>query len=262
MKSPILYLAFVLLLSIQQIHAQDTLNAIYLQNQIDSIRVLQRKAAFPSEPSQIDSCHRLFNVEDYFNIFAHLHLQAGWRINYVYNADIGGRYPVIIAYDQNLPINIDLLKKHYSDPIGSVKTGNNIDYLDHVVVDSSMVGFMQFVILKIVGSQFALGWHAGYNDETVVCTKQSVEKLLMSLGAEGKTVKQNALKPGFVNDALSIDLTPWAAYQDDNIVVRLVTFTKWGGFFEKKYSISQIYPHRILKVKKKELVGWDCGYIY
>jgi len=233
----LLFVYFLLL--IQHARAQDTLIAIELQNQIDSIHVLQHRAAFPNEPSQADSCHKLFNVEDYFKIFTHLHLQAGWRINYMYTADVGGHYPVIIAYIDSMPVNIDSLKNRYNDFLGSINFVNYIEYLDHVVVDTTMTGFIQFVTLRIIGSQFALGWHANYNDETVVCTREAIDHLLDTYNMKSDR--------GLLKDVKRIDPAPWAGTQDDYIIVRLVTFTKWGGFFEKKYYLSKTF--HIMSVK-------------
>jgi hypothetical protein len=65
-----------------------------------------------------------------------------------------------------------------------------------------------------------------------------------------------------VRQARGIDLEPRVEFQDDTVRVRLVTFSKWGGFSEEVYSASKAFPHRFLNVETKVLVPYDCGIMF
>ena len=60
--------------------------------------------------------------------------------------------------------------------------------------------------------------------------------------------------------ARELDLTPTVEFPDESTaVVRLITFSKWGGFTESKYTISRQYPHGMLSKDTKILIEYDCG---
>jgi hypothetical protein len=47
-----------------------------------------------------------------------------------------------------------------------------------------------------------------------------------------------------------------------SVQVKLVTFTRWGGFFEETYFLSKSPPHTIQDVQEKNLVPYDCGVMF
>jgi len=59
-----------------------------------------------------------------------------------------------------------------------------------------------------------------------------------------------------------IDFEPEIDIRNDKAVVRLVFFTKWGGFIEAEYLISKKNPHQIVEENTVPLVKYDCGYVY
>lgn len=48
----------------------------------------------------------------------------------------------------------------------------------------------------------------------------------------------------------------------EKVMFRIVMFTKWGGFIEKKYQINKNSPHEIINKKEKTLVKYLCGLCY
>ena len=55
---------------------------------------------------------------------------------------------------------------------------------------------------------------------------------------------------------------PQVVMQDDEVQVKIVVFTAWGGFIQRTYTISRQFPHTITEENKKTLVPYDCGSIY
>jgi hypothetical protein len=62
--------------------------------------------------------------------------------------------------------------------------------------------------------------------------------------------------------ALELDLEPRVELSGDVAVVRVVVFSKWGGFREETYTINQDFPHAILDYETKTLVPYDCGIMF
>jgi len=139
------------------------------------------------------------------------------------------------------------------------------NYLKHVILDGSEESYFQFVILAKLGSQFSLFWHAAYNDLEFLCTKAAAEKIIARIGREGeevKTIENKLFDKNTIKKIREIDFEPEIDIRNDKAVVRLVFFTKWGGFIEAEYLISKKNPHQIVEENTVPLVKYDCGYVY
>jgi hypothetical protein len=62
--------------------------------------------------------------------------------------------------------------------------------------------------------------------------------------------------------ALALDVEPSVKFEEETVQVRIVTFTKWGGFFEEVFVISRDLPHRVLEHTTEELVPYECGVMF
>lgn len=49
---------------------------------------------------------------------------------------------------------------------------------------------------------------------------------------------------------------------EDAVIVRVVTFSNWGSFIRRSYTIRREFPHRILAEEKETLVEYDCGVMF
>ena len=58
------------------------------------------------------------------------------------------------------------------------------------------------------------------------------------------------------------DVAPTVSTGEQTAEVRLVVFTKWGGFLRWTFTIDRNSPHRILDVKEEILVPYDCGVMF
>jgi len=59
---------------------------------------------------------------------------------------------------------------------------------------------------------------------------------------------------GVKQKARKLDFSPVIEFKDDTVIVKVVTFTRWGGFIQKSYTISREFPHRIINEKSKTLI--------
>ena len=192
-----------------------------------------------------------FDVMQYFAVLDHLSLQPGYRLDYVYHYDGMGGYPVLYAYPAGQP--------PFTTESDLVAGGGAKDYLDYVQVDDTPEGYFQFALLSLTGNQFYLDWHANYNDGQVVCDRAGVADIIASLdGSFGQRMPAAAQ----VRAKLLSNLESSILLGHQTVEVRLVTFTKWGGFFQKTYTISRSAPYTIKSVQDKNLVPYNCGVMF
>ena len=202
-----------------------------------------------------------FDVNEYFSVLSHLSVEPGYILDYIHD----GAAPTIYTRQEDEPQYLTWAE--YSDAVGKDATWftEQLRYLDHIQVDGTEEGFFEFVVLRLMGEQFYLQGHAFYNDDTVVCDPTGVEAVLKaaerSLPSETASWFADAWAV-FADvwvEALELDLKPRIELRDDVAVVRVVVFTKWGGFREETYTISQDFPHTILDYETETLVPYDCG---
>lgn len=245
------------------------------QSWTNKIKSYQKKA--PNLFNQdVEKSAAEFRIDHYFDILDRVGLEKGWLVEFLYIQQRIGGGPEIIAYPEAKKeeyikiinkINDNELDYNSgdSDSENIIHTFLNYDdvdnYLAHVKLDGSEESYLQFVILAALGSQFSLFWHALYNDKEFVCTPEKAEKII-------KRVNRNDENMDFMQDELfdqqleEIDFDPQITINTDKVTVRLVFFTKWGGFIEVKYQVKRDFPHKIIERETEVLIDYNCGYVY
>ncbi|MCI0516149.1 hypothetical protein L0128_23290 [candidate division KSB1 bacterium] len=136
---------------------------------------------------------------------------------------------------------------------------HTVDYLAHVRTDDTATGYFQYVLLHSMGGQFYLQWHRKYDDTIVICNP----KALAAVFAATDSFLQSGRVPGEVRQKVeSIDFSPLIKLTKDMARVRVVTFTKWGGFAERKFIIGRKFPHQVINLKTETLVEYDCDILF
>jgi hypothetical protein len=191
-----------------------------------------------------------FDPNSYFEVFTHLAMQDGYSLDFVYTyGDMGG-FPTLFATQQEQ----GALRSWADVPAG-------IDsYLYHVRVDDTPEGFLQFAILASTSEQFYLDWHANYNDLQIVCNRKTVKSIVKTIqrGDYGQTLTAESRA-----QALDIrDVEPTVTIGDQTVEVRLLTFTKWGGFYRATYTLNRSFPHIIVDMKQEPLAPYNCGIVF
>ena len=214
----------------------------------------------PEEPAEITRTEGDFDVNAYFGVLEHLSMEPGYVLDYLYVYDGMGGYPFIYARpSDSLPY---ASRDEYVASVteeGQAPDENRAyseDFLEHIVVDDTREGYFQLVALRIMAKQFYLYWHAGYNDTRLVCDEESLERTLSSADS---AFEGGGLPSSVARKARKIDLEPTVEFLDDSTaLVRVVTFTMWGGFAEVRYTISRQFPHTVSS-EAETLVEYDCG---
>jgi len=228
-------------------------NAPPCQRPIDGLRALTSGLELPEEGAMKRGTE--FDVNAYFDVLDRLSMEPGYVLDYVYLFEgIGGR-PVLYARPQErAPFAA------YEDLVAAQGEQAGA-YLSQIQIDTtrdSTDGFVQFVILAIMAEQFYLHWHAFYNDTLPVCSKEAMEEVLATLdGSFGLP-----MSPADKARARELAVEPRVSVDETTVRVRLVTFTKWGGFVEERFTIARAFPHEILDVQSSPLLEYNCGVLF
>jgi hypothetical protein len=192
------------------------------------------------------------DVNQYFSALTHLSMREGYALDYVYQNDDLGGYPLLYTRPADLP--------PYASMDDVPETLQASDFRDYVKIDDTEQGYFEYVILDIMARQFYLYWHANYNDTEIVCNRGEVNDIIdrVSSGDFGyamdlaQQTKARALK----------NIEPVVNLTGDVATVQFITFTKWGGFYRETYTIRRTLPHTIVDVKQDNVVPYDCGVMF
>jgi hypothetical protein len=192
-----------------------------------------------------------FDVNEYFTVLDHLAVEGDRVLDYVYRYDFMGGYPVL--YTRPADQAPFATVADYSAAVVDEAS----DYRDWIRIDDTPEGYMQMVILGVMGRQFYLHWHAAYNDFQIICDSGMLRTLLASDDGFGQPIPKDVQK-----EARRLDVTPTVELDEDVARVRIVGFTKWGGFFEVTYTISRDFPRDVYDSEEIELVPFNCGVMF
>lgn len=216
---------------------------------IAAIRALREAYPFPKYLSNQDAVKQggEFDPMLYFTVFDRLSMEEGYVLDFVYTNDGMGGYPTLLARPADVPPYRsweDAPKEHDL-------------YLNHVVADGSEESFFQLATLSLVGEQFYLFWHANYNDWQIVCDRDGVKAIIDDINQSNFGAPFSPLQK---TRALAIsDLSPTVRLNDETAEVRLVAFTRWGGFYRLTWTIPRQFPHQFQPAQKEQLVPYHCG---
>jgi hypothetical protein len=189
------------------------------------------------------------DVNQYFNVLTHISMRQGYLLDYVYQIDGLGGYPLLYAH----PVD----QAPYALAADLSEDTEWPDFQEYLEVEDIEQGYFEYVVMDIMADQFYLVWHTNYNDTQLVCNRQQVYDIVaqVSSGEFGY-----AMEPDQQAKARTLrNIVPVVRLTEDIAVVEVVTFTKWGGFYRWTYTISREEPHRITDLKKKNLLPYDCG---
>lgn len=189
-----------------------------------------------------------FDPNQYFTVLTHLSMSPGMTLDYIYHRDGLGAFPILYARPLDQP--------RFATEAEMAAAGVSADYLAAVQTDGSAQGYFEWAVLALMGNQFYLDWHASYNDTRLVCSRQDAIEIARSLddGFGRPMSPLSRLRIRFLSG-----LEPAVEIGEQTVQVRLVTFSRWGGFSRLTISIERTFPHTILDVQEDILIPYDCG---
>lgn len=190
-----------------------------------------------------------FSVDDYFKRLPHITVEEPWKLGFIYCRDQEGAAPILLAYrseDEYKSLATSITREYRSSRVYT-----NEYYWPHIKLDGTGDSYFEYLVLSLLGSQFSLYWQANYNDFEIVCTRPAIEAIVKVTKPDARFIKESKL----------IDPTPSFLIEEEQAIVRVVVFTKWGGFIERRYYINRQFPHEIKKIKAKTLARFNCGVV-
>lgn len=193
-----------------------------------------------------------FDVNQYFTVLTHMSMREDYALDYVYQSDSLGGYPLLFARpkDQASYASIEDIPENTQLP----------DFHEYLQIEDTEHGYFEYVVMDILASQFYLYWHANYNDTQIVCNRQDVNDIISRVNAGDFGNQLNLAQQAQARVMKNIE--PVVNLTGDVANAQVTTFTKWGGFYRWIYTISRSFPHTIIDVKGENLVPYDCGVMF
>ncbi len=178
----------------------------------------------PKPPAPLDDLPEKFNAERYFDQLNRLRMAEGYALDYAYHVDIGGGYPLLYARHRE---NRKLIDHYDFEEVFGSSTDTTVAinaYMNQIRTDGSREGFIQLTVLRLIGEQFYLYWHAHYKD-TMVLSR----------------------------------IPAWVSFSSDQVAVSLFVFTKWGGVELYTMKVKRNYPHSFISESSIRILPYSCG---
>ncbi len=201
-----------------------------------------------------------FDVNEYFQVFTNLTITSGYKLDYIYFQDELGGLPLIYARKaSSAPFQsyAELLKSFGEEVAGERSYGplqHEYDYLERIELNETPESYFEFSALVLQANQFYLWWHGLYNDARIFCDSSDIQYVTTDL---------QSFHVEFPQDVKSriekIDFSPVVIIGDDEITVRMIVFTKWGGFYEYVYVLDKNNPTQLLDARFNPVIEYDCG---
>lgn len=193
-----------------------------------------------------------FDVNEYFKALPHLSMQDGYSLDYVYQVDGLGAYPILYARPVEQPAYMSM-----KDMPADLDAA---EYAKHVTVEDVEQGYFEFVAMSIMARQFYLDWHANYDDSEIVCNPDDVDTIVADINDGDFGIPFDRVQQKQIREMENIE--PSVKLTTDSALVEVIVFTKWGGFYRRTHTISRSFPHTIIDVQTENLVPYDCGIMF
>lgn len=202
-----------------------------------------------------------FDIMSVFEILGHISMAEGYQLSYVYSYDPMGSSPWLYAHSTDKAPFTSASEYFAEWPECSSRKDmpTHCDPMQYVVADGSGLGYLEWFLLYATGDHFYLDWHANIKDATFIATNEALDELVTQLS---KTSFGYPLDKDQAEKVRAIGTTPKVSIDDETVTMRVVWFTKWGGFFETEYVLSRTFPYTILITNMDNLLDYNCGVMY
>ncbi len=243
------------------------LNPISTQKTASAITTLVRSQPFPKQyyDAVIYDPEVVFDPNQLLEPLTHLRIKPGYTLDFVYSfTDLFG-IPIIYAHKAHRP-RFETIEE-YRAQLGECDHNLNpasCEYTDFIEIDGTKEGYFEFVLLHMMGNQFYLYSHAEYYEMEVITSQARLDVLSEEINSD----QDDFLKWGIPftdrqkRRIRQIDPVPRVVITDDEVTVRVIFFSRWGGFYEVTVTLAPDMPHTILNIDTKNLIMYDCGIMF
>ncbi|MFH0896269.1 MAG: hypothetical protein V2A54_17685 [Bacteroidota bacterium] len=224
------------------------------QGFVDKITSYHEKAGFIKKGTGKTIDTNKFKVNDYFSLFDKIKMEKGWKLHFYYHYDGMGGYPVFMALRENQAFEKVFPSEEKSSAVW--KYVDSIPLFDHIEVDPSPMGYFQYMVFLLKGSNFALFWHSGYGFNELLCSKKACNELA------SRKVDYLKFNTEQKNKLRNLNPEPVIEETADSCFIQLHLFNAWAGVTKMNFAISKVFPHRIKRGKEELIMQYSCGLIF
>lgn len=194
-----------------------------------------------------------FDIHTYLSLFDRIEVESGYRINaYFFDNFLDGN-PYLYALKENGKIadkNKKALYKALNKPDLRAK--------NHVKPNDSEIGFLQYLFFSEMGEQFALKWHANYNEKRIICSTDMINRF----------IKEHTNNEMFLVDSISLEkLKPChpestVKFNDNYCEITWIENRTHSGLFKCTYHIDRKAPFKITRINEDKLLEININFLY
>lgn len=194
-----------------------------------------------------------FDPGQYFKVLTELSLTGQQVLDYVYRRTGSAGSPVFYLRPRerkpyrNLK-EYERLEKVYAGAVEDVWN----DITQAVQAEDTETGYFEWVVFYLKAPHFYLQKNAA-TDYRLVCDQKQLQENLRDTPDISKDAAAQARL---------LDPAPWVRMSEETVEVRVVSFTKWGGFYEEIFLLARKFPHKIIRHNKICLAEYNCGIIF
>jgi hypothetical protein len=209
--------------------------------------LLTVEAAFPQDFTE--RLHRGekpgdFDPNRFFTALRHLRMEPGSVLDYGYVCDRGASGEIYAGKPQLFAAKAIPRSTGNPSTIRS-SPAPDADVFQHVQTDGTAEGFVELAILRIMGNEFYVFWHAIPGSDVVpVCGEKTLRNLLTPLGVGW--VRMHGLRAQPVIDM-----------NQESVTVSLLTFSDWQGVSRRTFVFRRDVPHTLLGESRRCILFHD-----
>ena len=192
-----------------------------------------------------------FNPNQYFTALKHLSLRPGYVLDFVYYLAGGGGEPILYVRSVNQKPYVD-----YEDFVSA--TGEqDLDqwrygFINDIQADDSEEGYFELIVLRTMGAEFYQFGLASYNDSEIVGDQSGLNTL-----SAWPNIPNNVQQK-----ARNINFQPIITMRSDTVQIKIILFSKWGGFSRETLIVDRKFPHKMISDQSEILVPFESDLQY
>jgi hypothetical protein len=206
-----------------------------------------------------------FNIHQYLSFFDEIEIEEGIKFDVYYldNFMDGNPYLYALKEGQN-----PVIKNKKSTYI--FLNRNEIRAKNHIKPKDTNNGFLQYLFFSEFGEQFALKWHANYDNKYIICSKERLDAVVNEFLKYNKidTLEKEREPPSFAVDLRELDkfalIDPSIKIvsTDKTYTITWIENRTHIGIYASTYQIQRQFPFEIKKIKDDILLKITIGFFY
>lgn len=186
-----------------------------------------------------------FDPNRYFEVLTHLSLPEGKVLDYVYEMDGMGGYPILYVRGEDEPQATE-----------RPEIGASFSFIQ---LDGSPESYFEYAVFQEYSSSFYLFWHANYDNRVLTCGEGAMKTIDEKAGFFFNEYEYTPIVQGKMERA---NKAAWYIEEDGLAVVRFTYFTPFGGLMEQVYQFEKGSTPQVARKTTQELVQLITNLMY